>query len=40
MIAPVRPGTLKVVPVRNSIQAMPANAAGKAVVIIAASIHY
>jgi hypothetical protein len=37
MIAPVSAGTLSVVPVRNSIQAMPASAAGSAVMMIAAS---
>ena len=39
MIAPVSAGTLSVVPVMNSIQAMPASAAGSAAMMIAASIH-
>ena len=39
MIAPVRAGTLSVVPLMNSIHAMPASAAGSAAMMIAASIH-
>ena len=39
MIAPVSAGTLSVVPVMNSIHAMPARAAGSAVMMIAASTH-
>jgi hypothetical protein len=38
MIAPVSAGTLSVVPVMNSIHAMPASAAGSAAMMIAASI--
>ncbi len=37
MIAPVRAGTDSGVPVRNSIQAMPASAAGRALMMISAS---
>ncbi len=37
MIAPVRAGTLKVVAVRNSIQQIPASAAGSAVMMMKAS---
>ena len=37
MMAPVSAGTLSVVPVRNSIHAMPASAAGSAVMMMAAS---
>ncbi len=39
MIAPVNAGTLSVVPVMNSIQAMPARADGSAATMMAASIH-
>ncbi len=39
MIAPVSAGTDSVVPVMNSIQAMPASAAGSAAMMMAASIH-
>ena len=39
MMAPVSAGTLSVVPVRNSIQAMPASAEGSAATMMAASIH-
>ena len=35
MIAPVSAGTLSVVPVMNSIQAMPASAAGNAAMMMA-----
>ena len=38
MMAPVRAGTLKVVPLKNSIQQMPASAAGNAVMIMKASV--
>ncbi len=38
MMAPVKAGTLSVVPVMNSIQAMPASAAGKAMMMMPASI--
>jgi len=37
MMAPVSAGTLSVVPVRNSIQAIPANAAGNALTMISGS---
>ena len=39
MIAPVSAGTLSVVPVMKSIHAMPASAAGRAVMMMAASSH-
>jgi hypothetical protein len=39
MMAPVSAGTLSVVPVMNSIHAMPASAAGSAVMMMAASSH-
>ena len=39
MIAPVRAGTLKVVPVANSIQTMPASAAGSAEMMMNGSVH-
>ena len=39
MIAPVSAGTLSVVPVMNSIQAMPPSAAGSAMMMMKASVH-
>ncbi len=39
MMAPVSDGTDSVVPVTNSIHAMPASAAGRAVTMISGSIH-
>ena len=39
MIAPVSAGTLRVVPVMNSIQAIPASAAGSAATMMKASTH-
>ena len=38
MIAPVRAGTLSVVPVRNSIQTIPASAAGRAEMMMKGSV--
>ncbi len=38
MIAPVSAGTLRCVPVKNSIHAMPASAAGNALTMISGSI--
>ena len=39
MMGPVSAGTLSVVPVMNSIHAMPASAAGRAAMMMSASIH-
>ena len=39
MIAPVNAGTLRCVPVRNSIHTMPASAAGNALMMISGSTH-
>ena len=38
MMAPVNAGTLSVVPLKNSIQAIPAKAAGSAIMMISGSI--